>query len=104
MNDPGIDQLFDHGFWFQLGKFVVPRKLQLLTRWSRVVGDSGTLGLAKQSSEEIAGGLVWYFREQHAKFTVDMTYLDGAPIRSSALDISPGDVGWLFRSQIQFAF
>lgn len=104
INDPAIDRLFDHGFWFQLGKFVVPRKLQLLTRWSRVVGDSGTLGLANQSSEEIAGGLVWYFREQHAKLTADVTYLDGAPIRSSALDISPGDIGWLFRSQIQFAF
>ena len=96
--------MFDHGFWLQCGKFIVPEKLQLLARWSRVVGNSGALGTGDESAEEIAGGFVWYFRGQHAKFTVDATYLDGAPISSSALDISPGDIGWLFRSQIQFAF
>ena len=99
-----LPDMFDHGLWFQLGKFVIPGKLQLLTRWSRVVGSSGTLGLEDQSAEEIAGGFVWYFRDQHAKLTVDATYLDGAPINSATLDISPGDIGWLFRSQIQFAF
>ena len=99
-----IPDLFDHGFWFQIGKFIVPEKLQLLTRWSRVEGNSGTLGQENQSAEEIAGGFTWYFRGQHAKLTFDATYLDGAPINSASLDISPGDIGWLFRSQIQFAF
>ena len=96
--------LFDHGFWLQLGYFVVPEKLQLLTRWSRVQGNSGTLGTLDQSSEELAGGFVWYFRGQNAKFVFDATYLDGAPINSPALDITQGDLGWLVRSQIQFAF
>ncbi len=99
-----MPDLFDHGFWLQLGKFVVPNKLELLARWSRVMGDSGTLGVENQNAEEIAGGFVWYFREQHAKYTLDATYTDGAPINSSALDMTPGQVGWLFRSQIQFSF
>jgi hypothetical protein len=99
-----VPNLFDHGFWLQFGKFIIPKKLQLITRWSRVVGNSGTLGINNQSSEEIAGGFVWYLRNQHSKITVDATHLNGAPINSSALDISPGDSGWLFRSQIQFAF
>ena len=99
-----IPDLFDHGFWLQMGKFIVPNRIQLLARWSRIVGDSGTLGAAQQSAEERAGGFVWYFRDQHAKFTFDVTYLDGAPVNSAALDISPGDIGWLFRAQIQFAF
>ena len=99
-----IGQLFDHGIWLQAGKFLLPERLQLLVRWSRVVGNSGTLGAADKSSDEIAGGFVWYFRDQHAKFTLDATHLDGAPINSAALDISPGDIGWLVRSQIQFAF
>ncbi|MDC0937335.1 hypothetical protein OAS39_13700 [Pirellulales bacterium] len=103
-DDPVVSDLFDHGFWFQLGKFVVPRRLQLLTRWSRVVGDSGTLGSTDQSAEEIAGGVAWYFRDQHAKLVFDVTYLDGAPISSSALDITPGEAGWLYRTQVQFAF
>jgi hypothetical protein len=96
--------LFDHGFWLEVGKFVVPRKLELLSRWSRVVGTSGTLGLEDQSADEIAGGFAWYFRDQNAKLTVDATWLDGAPINSSALDIAPGAIGWLVRTQIQFAF
>ena len=99
-----VDGLFDHGFWLQLGKFVVPGKVELVTRWSRVVGDSGTLGAVDQSSDEVAGGVVWYFREQNARLTFDLTHLDGAPINSSSLDVSPGDIGWLFRTQIQFAF
>ena len=99
-----VPNLFDHGFWLQLGKFVVPQKFQLLARWSRVDGNSGTLGLSNQSTEEIAGGVVWYARGEHAKLTFDTTYLSGAPINSSALNIVPGDVGWLFRTQIQFSF
>ncbi len=99
-----IPNLFDHGHWMQLAKFVVPKKLQLLTRWSRVVGESGTLGMFDQSSDEVAGGFVWYFREQHAKLTMDATYINGAPINSSALDLTPGALGWLARTQIQFSF
>jgi hypothetical protein len=96
--------LFDHGFWLQLGYFVVPRRLQLLARWSRVEGNSGTLGVTDQSAEEVAGGFAWYFRDNHAKLVADVTHLDGAPINSSSLDIDPGDRGWLFRTQIQFSF
>jgi hypothetical protein len=99
-----IPDLFDHGFWLQLGCFVVPDKLQLLARWSRVVGDSGTLGVTTQSDDEVAGGMAWYFRENHAKVVFDVTHLDGAPISSSALDISPGNRGWLYRTQMQFSF
>lgn len=99
-----VPDLFDHGFWFQLGYFVVPDKLQLLTRWSRVVGDSGTLGAGNQSTDEVAGGLAWYFRGNQAKLVSDITHLDGAPINSSALDVNPGDRGWLYRTQIQFSF
>jgi len=99
-----LPHLFDHGYWLQVGKFVVRRKLELLSRWSRVVGTSGTLGVEDQSSDEIAAGVAWYFRDQNAKLVVDATWLDGAPINSSALDISPGDIGWLVRTQIQFAF
>jgi hypothetical protein len=47
---------------------------------------------------------VWYINEQHAKLTLDVTHLNGAPISSASLDIAPGDIGWLFRSQIQFSF
>ncbi len=99
-----LPDLFDHGFWLQTGWFVVPRKLEMLLRWSRVQGNSGTLGGLQLSSEEIAAGSVWYFKDQHAKLTVDATHLNGAAINSSALDIAAGDRGWLFRTQLQFSF
>lgn len=99
-----VPDLFDHGFWFQISKFVVPEKLQLTSRWSRVVGNSGTQGGLNESSDEIAGGFVYHFRGQNAKLTVDATHINGAPIDSSALGLSPRDTGWLLRTQFQFAF
>ncbi len=99
-----LPELHDNGFWFQLAYFLVPEKFQLMTRWSRVVGDSGTLGETTQSSDEVGAAFAWYFRGNHAKFVSDVTRLTGAPINSSALDITPGDRGWLFRSQLQFSF
>jgi hypothetical protein len=99
-----IPTMFDHGYWLQSGFFVIPKKIELLSRWSRVIGDSGTLGGSLQSADEISTGAVWYFRGQHAKLTVDATHLNGAPINSPTLDISPGDDGWLFRTQVQFGF
>lgn len=99
-----VSSLFDHGFWLQYGYFISPANFQLLTRWSCVVGDSGTLGGVNQSSDEVAAGAAWYFRENHAKAVVDVSHLNGAPINSSSLDVVPGQRGWLYRCQIQFSF
>lgn len=99
-----IPGLFDHGFMVQSGLFVIPKKLELIGRWSRIVGDSGTLGLQRQSADEVAGGLVWYIRGQSLKVTFDATHLNGAPIRDLALNILPGDRGMLYRTQLQVVF
>ncbi|TWU58576.1 Phosphate-selective porin O and P [Rubripirellula tenax] len=99
-----VPTLSDDGFWLQAGKFVIPEKLQLMARWSRVRGTSGMLGVQNESAEEIAAGAAWHFRDQHVKLVVDATHVNGAPISSSALDIFPGDDGWLFRTQFQFGF
>ncbi len=99
-----VPNLFDYGYWLQLGKFVIPGEFEMMARWSNVTGNSGTLGVSEQSSAEIALGCVRYYRGQNAKITFDATYLDGAPVSSAALDVSPGDIGWLYRTQIQFAF
>ncbi len=99
-----VPDLLDHGFWLQSGKFLIPKKFAILTRWSRVTGNSGTLGANNQSSDEIACGGVWYFNQQHAKLTMDATHLNGAAVNSTVLDISSGDTGWLYRTQFQFSF
>ena len=96
--------LFDHGFWLQVGKFIVPRKLQLLSRWSRVVGDSGTLAWRIKAPMKSRGDSRGISGIKTRNWFVDATHLNGAPISSSGLDIFPGDAGWLVRTQIQFAF
>lgn len=76
-------------------------KLELISRWSRIIGNSETLGAAEQSADEAAVGAVWYIRGQAIKVTCDATNLNGAPIRDLALNILPGDDGWLYRTQMQ---
>ena len=100
----GVPDLLDDGFVLQAGYFVIPDKLELLARWSRINGDSGTLGLTDQSSDEFGVGFGWYFKGHNAKLTLDASRFTGAPVSSSRLDLLPGDAGWLFRTQFQIAF
>ena len=99
-----VPGLFDHGFLLQTGYFIFPETLELAARWSRINGDSGTLGVTNQSADEVAAAIIWYIRGHNAKLTFDATYLNGAPLRDSALNILPGDAGWLFRTQLQLRF
>jgi len=99
-----VPNLTDHGFVLQSGYFICPERLELLARWSRIVGNSGTLGLSDESSDEIAGGLVWYFKGHNAKLTTDLTHINGVPVSSNRLEMRPGDTGWLLRTQLQLAF
>jgi hypothetical protein len=99
-----VPSLFDHGFVLQAGYFVVPRKLEALGRWSRIVGDSGSLGLEEESTDEVAGGVAWYFEGHAAKIVTQATYRNGGPLTDGRLDIVAGDLGWLFQTQLQLAF
>jgi hypothetical protein len=99
-----IPGLFDQGYVLQTGYFVVPQKLELHARWARIVGDSGTLGMTEQSSDEVAAGFAWYLKGHDAKLVFDASHLNGAPVRSARLDLLPGDVGWLLRTQFQLGF
>jgi hypothetical protein len=99
-----VPGLSDHGFNLQMGRFVVPEKLELLARWSRIVGDSGTLGVTQQSVDEVGVGLAWYINGHNAKLVFDASRMNGMPLFSPRLDLLPGDEGWLMRTQFQFAF
>jgi hypothetical protein len=95
---------FDHGFTLQTGYFVCREKLELVTRWSRVVGDSWSLGETDHSSDELAAGVNWYFRGHDLKIGFDVSHFNGVPLSSSTLNVLAGDVGWLFRTQLQLLF
>jgi hypothetical protein len=99
-----VPGLSDHGFNLQFGRFVVPERLELLARWSRIVGNSGTLGATQQSTDEVGIGVAWYLRGHNAKLVFDASRMNGMPLFSPRLDILPGADGWLMRTQFQFAF
>jgi len=99
-----VPDLFDHGLILQTGYFVVPHKLEIMARWSRIAGNSGTLGATYQSADEIAAGIAWYIHGHNLKIVFDATHVNGAPISDPALNILPGDDGWLYRTQFQFMF
>ncbi|MBX3417252.1 MAG: hypothetical protein KF851_06585 [Pirellulaceae bacterium] len=99
-----VPNLLDHGFNLQFGRFVVREKLELLGRWSRIVGNSGTLGLEYQSTDEVGAGFAWYLRGHNTKLVFDFARINGMPLNSRRLDVLPGDSGWLMRTQFQLAF
>lgn len=99
-----IPSLLDQGLVLQTGYFVLPERLELLARWSRIAGDSGTLGVENQSTNEVGAGFAWYIRGHDVKFNLDVSWIDGVPLNSPRLNLLPGDEGWLMRTQFQFSF
>lgn len=100
----GLPSLSDSGYWLETGYFIVPEKVQLIARHSHIVGDSSTLGVTDTSSDEVAGGVVFYFKKHNSKLTFDVTKLNGVPVQDSALNVRVGDDGTLFRTTYQFKF
>jgi hypothetical protein len=99
-----VPDLADSGLLVQSGYFLVPKRLEVLARWSNVVGNSGTLGTSDQRTNEIATGVAWFFKGHNVKYNVDVSWIDGVPTNSPRLSLLPGDQGWLLRSQLQFGF
>ncbi len=99
-----VPSLLDQGLVLQTGYFVLPERLELAARWSKITGDSGTLGVENQSTNEVGAGLAWYIRGHDVKFNLDVSWIDGVPLNSPRLNLLPGDEGWLMRTQFQFAF
>lgn len=88
-----IDSLFDHGYFAQLGGFVVPERLELYTSGSQVLGEYG-------NGSAIAGGVNWYVKGQRgARVTLDVTYLDNSPAQQSRTGYVAGASGPLVRAQ-----
>ncbi|MDA0284558.1 MAG: hypothetical protein O3B86_14515 [Planctomycetota bacterium] len=99
-----VPDLLDHGFLLQTGYFIVPERLEVMARWSRIVGNSGTLGMRDQSADEVAGGIACYFKGRNLKLVFDATHVNSSPINDRAVGFLPGDDGMLYRTQLQFLF
>ncbi len=125
--------LIDYGFTLQAGYFLIPKKLELASRWSWVRGQSGNIngngtfstvtlpgvqgGAVRvvnnafrefSEADEYAFGVNYYFYRHMVKWQTDFSVYTGAgnPAQGgqSAAAFIPGVNGWLVRSQIQLQF
>ncbi len=90
--------VFQHGFFVEGGRFLIPQTLDVNVRYSRVDGEFGSAG-------DLAAGVNWYpLGKPTVKCSLDVTHLDGSPLQNTTSDILVGDDGVLFRSQFQAEF
>jgi hypothetical protein len=128
---PANHGLFDYGFQLQGGYFVIPKRLELVARWSWIRGDSGTLngnntfttvnipgvtgpvrvinGAFREfhEADEYTIGFNYYWKRQQVKWQTDVgIYTGGNPAGGgqSPAGFIAGSDGYLIRTQIQIFF
>jgi len=89
---------FDRGFEVTAGHFVIPRKVQLYARASRVDGQFG-------DSSEYGGGARWYFLPtERLWLNPELIKVDGAPYSGAFTPYTAGMNGWTPMMQAVLAF
>ncbi|MFL6230672.1 MAG: hypothetical protein ACJ741_18015 [Pyrinomonadaceae bacterium] len=93
-----VSSTFDHGFELSAGQFVVPRKLMLYGRGSKVFGQFG-------NSWEYAGGVKWYFLPtERLWMTGELMRVNHAPYSGAFTPYTAGMNGWMPMVQTVIAF
>jgi hypothetical protein len=89
---------FDHGFELTAGHFVIPRKLQIYGRGSKVFGEFG-------DSSESGGGARWYFLPtERLWLNPEVIHVDRAPYSGAFTPYTAGMNGWAPMIQTVLAF
>lgn len=93
-----IQSLFQHGYYVEAGKFLIPKRLDVNARYSQVDGEFG-------SGSEYSAGVNWYpLAKPWMKISLDVTSLNDSPLQNTTSDILVGDDGTLLRTQFQAEF
>jgi hypothetical protein len=128
---PANHALTDYGMQLQGGYFIVPKKLEVVARWSWIRGDSGDINGNERfrtvtipgvtggvrvidgafrnyhEANEYAVGVNYYFKRQLLKWQTDLGFYTGgnpAGGGSSPAGFIPGQDGYMLRTQLQLAF
>jgi len=89
---------YDHGFELTAGHFVVPRKLQIYGRGSKVYGQFG-------DSSEYGGGARWYFvPTERMWLNAEVIKVNHAPYSGAFTPYTAGMNGWTPMLQAVLAF
>jgi hypothetical protein len=93
-----LSSTFDHGFELSAGQFVVPKRLVLYGRGSKVFGQFA-------SPYEYAGGLKWYFLPtERLWLTAELMRVHNAPYSGAFTPYTAGLNGWVPMVQTVLAF
>ncbi len=104
--DIPVTQIDDHGYRVEMGKFLVPHRLDVNGRISQIMGEFG-------DAFEYSLGANWYWgnwrkngklNDRVNKFSIDVAEIKGAPVTSGPADFTAGDDGVMIRSQVQIGF
>lgn len=89
---------FDHGFYAQAGKFVVPGRVELLARTSQIYGEIG-------DGAEYAIGFNCFPRQnENWRIGFDVTQVERSPAQQIRTGYEAGATGMMFRMQVQTMF
>lgn len=89
---------FDHGFYAQAGKFVIPGRVELLGRTSQIFGEMG-------DGAEYALGFNCFPRQnENWRIGFDVTQVNRSPAQQIRTGYDAGASGVMFRMQIQTMF
>jgi hypothetical protein len=93
-----LTSMYDHGFELSAGQFVVPRKLMLYARGSKVFGEFG-------DPYEYGAGAKWYFLPtERVWLTAEMMNVHRAPYSGAFTPYTAGMTGWVPMIQTVLAF
>lgn len=93
-----IASTFDHGFELSMGKFLIPKKLVVYARGSKVFGQF-------RSPYEYAGGFKWYFLPtERLWLTGELMRVYKAPYSGAFTPYTAGMDGWVPMVQTVLAF
>ncbi|HEU4390319.1 MAG TPA: hypothetical protein VFV34_21125, partial [Blastocatellia bacterium] len=93
-----VASTFDHGFELSTGKFIVPKKLVLYARGSKVFGQFN-------NPYEYGGGAKWYFLPtERLWFTAEVLRVNRSPYSGAFTPYTAGMNGWVPMIQTVLAF
>jgi TolA-binding protein len=93
-----LSSTFDHGFELSAGKFIVPKKLLLYARGSKVFGQFA-------NPYEYAGGFKWYLLPtERVWLTGELMRVQKAPYGGAFTPYTAGMTGWVPMVQTVLAF
>jgi hypothetical protein len=93
-----LSSTFDHGFDLSVAKFIVPKKLMLYARGSRVAGQFA-------NPYEYGGGFKWYFLPtERLWLTGELIRVNKAPYSGAFTPYTAGMTGWVPMLQTILAF